>query len=102
MTEMSFEIKYKAENYCWSSAKAHLTGSIDSLLHGSCWQKTQQRKNYCEFIRHNNDDAKKAIRKATRSGRHFGSEEIIDSVGLLKADPAAAQTGKVYKKTSLK
>jgi hypothetical protein len=36
MTEMCFEIKCKTENYCWSSAKAHLNGSIGSLSPFPC------------------------------------------------------------------
>jgi putative transposase len=72
----------KAENYRWSSAKAHLTGSTDPLLHSPSWLEPQQRKSYGEFLLNNDDDAQYAIRKATSTGRPFGSEDFIDNMEL--------------------
>ncbi|MCK4623053.1 MAG: transposase [Desulfuromonadales bacterium] len=70
----------KAEDYRWSSAEAHVTGAANSLLYSPCWLEPQQRKNYCEFIRQNDDEADKAIRKATSTGRPLGSEAFIDNM----------------------
>ena len=67
-----------AEDYRWSSAKAHLTDNIDPLLHSPDWLEPEQRKSYCEFMQHNDDEKNKAIRKATSTGRPFGSEEFIN------------------------
>ncbi|MEA3464572.1 MAG: transposase [Thermodesulfobacteriota bacterium] len=69
-----------AEGYHWSSAKAHVTGTDNSLLHTPCWLEPQHRESYGEFIRHVDDEADKAIRKATSTGRPFGSEAFIDNM----------------------
>ena len=73
----------KAENYHWSSAKAHLTGSTNALLHSPCWLESKQRKSYGEFLLNNDDDTQRAIRKATSTGRPFGSEDFIDNMEFL-------------------
>ena len=70
----------KAEDYRWSSAKAHLSDGTDPLLHSPDWLEPEQKKNYYEFMQHSDDDKDKAIRKATSTGRPFGSEEFIDFV----------------------
>ncbi|MBW2187002.1 MAG: transposase [Deltaproteobacteria bacterium] len=70
----------KTEDYRWSSAKAHLTNSTDPLLHQPDWLEPEQRKSYCEFMLHSDEDKNKAIRKATSTGRPFGSEEFIDFI----------------------
>ena len=70
----------KAENYRWSSAKAHLTGTANTLLQNPSWLEPQERKNYCGFMLENDEEAHNALRKATRSGRPFGSEAFIDKM----------------------
>lgn len=73
----------KAENYRWSSAKAHLTGSsTDALLHSPCWLEPKQRKSYGEFLLNSDDETQRAIRKATSTGHPFGSEAFIDNMEL--------------------
>jgi putative transposase len=72
----------KAEDYRWSSAKAHLTGGTNSLFHSPSWLESKQRESYCEFMLHSDNEVNKAIRKATRTGRPFGSEEFIDNMEL--------------------
>ena len=73
----------KAEDYCWSSARAHMTGSEDTLLHEPSWLNSQDRVRYANFIDQSNDDAEKILRATTCTGRPFGSESFIDSIEYL-------------------
>jgi len=67
-----------AEAYPWSSAKAHITGKDNSLLGTSSWLSPQEQGVYAEFLRTEDTETDRAIRKATRCGRPFGSESFID------------------------
>jgi putative transposase len=71
----------KAEEYRWSSGKAHLTGKDDPLLTGIPWLDPLERKAYADFIHESDEETDNAIRKATRTGRIFGSESFIDRLG---------------------
>ncbi|NOQ50846.1 MAG: transposase [Desulfuromonadaceae bacterium] len=71
-----------AESYRWSSAKAHLTGSADELLHEPSWLEPQDRQSYAEFMLQSNEESENILRKATRTGRPFGSETFIDKMEL--------------------
>ena len=75
-------LENKAENYRWSSARAHINGSEDELLHKPSWLEPKSRKSYADFLRQNNDEAEKILRSATRTGRPFGSEAFIDKMEL--------------------
>lgn len=74
----------RAEDYRWSSAKAHLTGSGDDLLHEPSWLSQEARKDNADFLLQENEDAENTLRKATRTGRPFGSETFIDELELLR------------------
>lgn len=69
-----------AEDYDWSSAKAHLTFTKDDLLQSPSWLEEADRINYAEFILYNDETAENNLRKATRSGRPFGSDRFIDQM----------------------
>ena len=71
-----------AELYRWSSAKAHLTGTSDSLLGASTWLSQQEKCAYAEFVRSGDKKTDNAIRRATQTGRAFGSESFIDMLGF--------------------
>lgn len=71
-----------AEDYRWSSAKAHITGAIDELLYEPYWMEPEEIKNYADFILQSNEDAENILRKANRTGRPFGSESFIDKLEL--------------------
>ncbi len=71
-----------AELYRWSSAKAHLTGTSDSLLGAGTWLSQQEKCAYAEFVRSGDRKTDNAIRRATRTGRAFGSESFIDMLGF--------------------
>lgn len=81
-----------AESYPWSSARAHITGTKDPLLHKPDWLSGKSRGAYVEFVRAADaapDDEKidNAIRKATRTGRPCGSEPFIDKLELQLQQP---------------
>jgi len=64
--------------YRWSSAKTHLTEANDSVLSASSWLDPSDRAAYSELVLTENDEMDDAIRKATRTGRPFGSEGFVD------------------------
>ena len=69
----------RAEDYRWSSAKAHLRGTDDSVLGTSfTWIDPSERAAYAEFVLADDEAMDDKIRKATRTGRPFGSESFID------------------------
>jgi len=72
-----------AESYRWSSAKAHMTGTSDALLSANAWLSAQDQNAYIEFVRNDNGETDDTIRKATRTGRPFGSESFVDQLEFL-------------------
>lgn len=66
------------EGYRWSSAKAHLSGAHDPLLAADSWLSPQEYNAYREFVAFEDEETDSAIRKATNSGRPFGSESFVD------------------------
>jgi len=69
-----------AEDYRWSSAKAHLKLAQDNLLQEPSWLDATDRSRYAEFILNSDEDAEAKLRSATRTGRPFGSESFIDNM----------------------
>lgn len=68
-----------AEEYQWSSAKAHLTGTHDAVLGESfTWLDPLERATYAEFVLAEDEALDDKLRKATRTGRPFGSENFVD------------------------
>jgi putative transposase len=67
-----------AESYRWSSAKAHMLGTSDPVLSTNAWLAPQDQNSYAEFLRDEEAETDEAIRKATRSGRPFGSESFME------------------------
>lgn len=71
-----------AEDYRWSSAKAHMTGTCDALLSADTWLAPQDRNAYVEFVQADDETTNDTIRRSTRSGRPFGSESFTDMLEL--------------------
>ncbi len=71
-----------SEAYRWSSAKAHISGAPDALLSATSWLSPQEQGAYAEFACTEDDETDNAIRKATRTGRPFGSESFVDVLEL--------------------
>jgi len=68
------------EEYRWSSARAHVTTAHDPLLSGDSWLSAEEQSAYRDFVCMEDDETDSAIRKATNSGRPFGSESFIDTL----------------------
>jgi len=75
------------ETYRWSSAKAHISGASDPLLSANSWLSPQEQRAYAEFARQDDEETDEAIRRATRTGRPFGSEPFIDLLELQLNQP---------------
>ena len=72
-----------AELYCWPSAKAHITGTNDPLLSATPWLCPKGRSAYAEFVRGEDEEADNAIRRTTRTGRPYGTDQFIDQLEFL-------------------
>ena len=71
---------HSAEEYQWSSAKAHLSGDDNKLLHQPSWLESSEQKAYVAYVKNPDSEAGTAICKATKTGRPFGSETFIDEM----------------------
>lgn len=81
----------EAGEYRWSSAKAHITGADDNLLGVSSWLSPHEQSVYAEFVAAEDEDTDNAIRRATRTGRPFGSESFVDLLELELKQPLKAK-----------
>lgn len=72
----------RAEEYPWSSAKAHLMGTDDSLLSEISWLGSGDLESYVNFVKDVDTETDNAIRRATATGRPFGSEIFIGEMEL--------------------
>jgi len=70
----------KAEDYRWSSAKAHLAAATDELLSRPDWLDLSDRAEYADFCRIEDEEQNNTIRQATRTGRLYGSDSFIDQL----------------------
>lgn len=90
----------RAEDYRWSSAKAHVNGTKDDLLAEPSWLAVEDREVYTEFILQKDEQAENMLRKATRTGRPFGSEAFIEKMELqLNQTLRPCKPGRPRKKT---
>jgi len=67
----------KAEDYQWSSARAHILGIKDDVLSKEGWLNEKGIKSYREFLRKEDKEIDATIRRATSTGRPVGSEGFI-------------------------
>lgn len=80
-----------AEAYRWSSAKAHMTGANDTLLGATSWLSPQEQCTYAEFLVTEDEETDNAIRRATRTGRPFGSEDFVNLLEFQMKQPLKAK-----------
>jgi len=52
----------------------------DPLPAEESWLATEDRSGYAEFLRAEDEEMETGIRRATRTGRPFGSEQFIDQM----------------------
>jgi len=81
----------KAETYRWSSAKAHIAGVDDNLLSATSWQSPHEQSTYADFVATEDEETDNAIRKATLTGRPFGSESFVVLPELQQKQPLKAK-----------
>jgi putative transposase len=67
-----------AEEYPWSSARAHLLGHTDQLLSGETWLSETERGEYREFFGQDNGEVEKTIRQRTSNGRPLGGDKFVE------------------------
>ena len=73
----------KAENYPYSSAKAHISGSDDGVL-GEALISEEERKDYIKLLRESMPaEEMDNLRFHTRAGRPYGGEKFIGHVERL-------------------
>ena len=75
----------RAEDYIWSSAKAHILRVRDSILTGEKWLPDGEYKSYRDFLSYEEKDKEDSIRKATQTGRPFGSVKFMKSLEKILA-----------------
>ena len=71
-----------AQEYRWSSAAGHVTGQSDPLLAEQAWFAVDEQSGYVDFLAAGDEEMDTDIRRATNSGRPFGSEPFIDQMEL--------------------
>jgi putative transposase len=59
-----------------------LTGADDAVLSSTSWLDPSERDAYSEFVLDENDEVDEAIRKATRTGRPFGSDSFVEMLEI--------------------
>jgi len=86
------------ETYRWSSAKAHVTETGDTLLSTNPWLSPEEGSAYAIFVQEEDEETDNAIREATRTGRPFGSEPFIDLLEFqLNQTLKARRRGRPFK-----
>ena len=78
---MSARITEHAEDYPYSSAKAHVLGTTDELLNEELFSP-DVRQDYISLLRSDIPESDlNSIRYTTSTGRPFGGESFADMVG---------------------
>jgi putative transposase len=73
---------WKAEEYRWSSALAHLTGIDEhALIDMPWWKASGVEKQWDQFLNREDTTAIAALRANTYAGRPFGDEAFVQEMG---------------------
>jgi putative transposase len=89
----------RAEDYQWSSARAHVSGIKDEVLSDEGWFNEKKIKSYREFLGKDAKEINAAIRRVTSTGRPLGSEGFIKKLErLLKRNLFPKKGGRPKKK----
>ena len=67
----------RAENYQWSSARAHVLGIEDKVLSEESRFDDKEIKSYRAFLKQDDEDINETIRHSTSTGRPLGREKFI-------------------------
>lgn len=89
----------KAEEYEWSSARAHVLGVKDDVLAENDWLDEKEMKSYREFLRKDDNKVNTSIRLATSTGRPLGSEDFMKKLEkMFERDILPKKGGRPKKK----
>lgn len=84
-----------AEDYSWSSTKAHVLGVRDGILSGNGWLKEEKLEIYRDFLREEDKEIESVIRKVTSTGRPLGTERFIKRLEkILERDILPKKAGR--------
>jgi putative transposase len=85
----------RAEDYRWSSARAHINGDFDAILSGDC-PLTDGIKDWAAYLQEEeNPSLVSAIRENTKTGRPCGDTEFIGRIeGILRRRFGAMKRGR--------
>ena len=85
----------KAEDYPWSSARAHVLKVRDVVLSDEKWLEEDQLNVYRDFLRKEDEKLDGFIRKATSTGRPLGQEEFTKNIGeMIGRDISSREVGR--------
>jgi len=73
----------RAEDYQWSSAKAHLSMERNALLSENDWLGGKNLKAYRNFFKDEDGITDSLIRKSTSTGRPLGGEQFLKGLEKL-------------------
>ena len=89
----------RAEDYQWSSARAHVLDIKDDILSKEIWFNEREIKSYREFLSKGAKEINATIRRATSTGRPLGSEGFIKKLErILKRGLFPKKGGRPKKK----
>lgn len=89
----------EAEEYEWSSARAHVLGVKDDVLAENDWLDEKEMKSYREFLRKDDNKVNRSIRLATSTGRPLGSEDFMKKLEkMFERDILPKKGGRPKKK----
>lgn len=89
----------KAEDYPWSSSRAHVLGARDDILSGKGWLGKGELNAYRKFLRDEEKEIEASIRKATSAGRPLGSDRFIKGLEeIIKRGIFPKKAGRPKKK----
>jgi len=95
------DIVRRAEDYVWSSARAHVLKVRDAILSSEGWLGENEFNTYRDFLTGEDKNIEDSIRKATSIGRPLGSNELIkDLRKILNPDIFQKKAGRPRSKTS--
>jgi putative transposase len=85
----------RADDYRWSSARAHINGNFDTILSGDC-PLTDGIKDWAAYLQEEeNPSLVSAIRENTKTGRPCGNTEFIGRIeGILRRRLGSMKRGR--------
>ena len=83
-----------AEQWRWSSTRAHFAGCGDALLDMSAWQKRWSPDEWRRYLSNGEAPAEiESLRQYTHTGRPLGSAEFVADLERSTSRPLAARKG---------